>query len=137
MKPEAKAYYDLAAAALKFTFPEPGFLDGIKTKTQAIMRLQDVHFRYPRSTVVQLQSVTCRVTLGSRIAVLGANGAGKSTLIKLMTGETEPTVSAWHHVCDYNSVIGSQYMLCSGDWRIAVGTDHLLYPCGWEGELCC
>ncbi len=45
-----------------------------------------VSFTWPGATKQQLSDVTCRVSLGSRVAVLGANGAGKSTLIKLLTG---------------------------------------------------
>jgi ABC-type bacteriocin/lantibiotic exporter with double-glycine peptidase domain len=51
-----------------------------------------VSFTYPSADKPQLLDVSCRCSLGSRIAVLGANGAGKSTLIKLLCGETEPDV---------------------------------------------
>jgi hypothetical protein len=30
IRPEAKAYYELGSASLKFILPKPGFLDGIK-----------------------------------------------------------------------------------------------------------
>jgi hypothetical protein len=30
IRPEARAYYELGSASLKFTLPKPGFLDGIK-----------------------------------------------------------------------------------------------------------
>lgn len=46
-----------------------------------------VSFTWPGASKQQLTDITCRVSLGSRVAVLGANGAGKSTLIKLLTGE--------------------------------------------------
>ncbi len=36
VKPEARTYYELQAATLKFTFPRPGFLEGIKMKSQPI-----------------------------------------------------------------------------------------------------
>ena len=42
VKPEAKTYYELSAATLRFKFPEPGFLDGIKGKTQAIAKVTNV-----------------------------------------------------------------------------------------------
>jgi hypothetical protein len=42
VKPEAKTYYELAAATLRFKFPEPGFLDGIRGKTQAIAKMTQV-----------------------------------------------------------------------------------------------
>lgn len=46
-----------------------------------------VSFTWPGASKKQLSDVSCRVSLASRVAVLGANGAGKSTLIKLLTGE--------------------------------------------------
>ncbi len=36
VKPEARTYYELQAATLKFVFPRPGFLEGIKMKSQPI-----------------------------------------------------------------------------------------------------
>ena len=42
--PEAQAYYNLEAASTKFAFPEPGFLEGIKTKHQAILKMPRVGF---------------------------------------------------------------------------------------------
>ena len=45
-----------------------------------------VSYTWPGAAKQQLTDITCRVSLGSRVAVLGANGAGKSTLIKLLTG---------------------------------------------------
>ena len=42
VKPEAKTYYELAAATLRFKFPEPGFLDGIRGKTQAIAKMTNL-----------------------------------------------------------------------------------------------
>ena len=97
-RPEAKSYYELGATTVKFKFPEPGFLDGIKGKTQTILRVQKVGFSYPGRDVKILEDVNVRVTLGSRVAALGHNGAGKSTLIKLMTGEMEPDEgTVWKH----------------------------------------
>ena len=39
-KPEARVYYELSEAAVKFTFPEPGYLEGIKTKDKAILKVK-------------------------------------------------------------------------------------------------
>jgi energy-coupling factor transporter ATP-binding protein EcfA2 len=55
-------------------------------------------FTYPGAKKPQLQDVTARLAMGSRVAVIGRNGAGKSTLIKLLTGETLPTTgTVWKH----------------------------------------
>ena len=66
--------------------PHTGFLDGIKGKTQAILKVTNAAYTYPGAAKPQLNDVNVRVSLGSRVAVLGKNGAGKSTLIKMMTG---------------------------------------------------
>ena len=42
VRPEARTYYELSAATLRFKFPDPGFLDGIKGKTQAIAKMTNV-----------------------------------------------------------------------------------------------
>lgn len=77
-------------------FPEPGPLDGIKSKTQVVARLEDLSFAYPNNQV--LSGVFVRLYLGSRVAVVGANGAGKTTLMKNIVGELEPTGgSVWKH----------------------------------------
>jgi elongation factor 3 len=136
VKPEAKSYYELAAVSFKFMFPDPGFLDGIKGKTQSVMRMTNVGFAYPGAAKKQLENVTLRTTLGSRIAVLGRNGAGKSTLIKLLTGEMEPNEGkvwkhpnlrvayvaqhAFHHIEEHLENTPAEYFW----WRFGDGEDR-------------
>ena len=88
--PEAASYYNLEAAQSKFRFPEPGFLEGIKTKDKAILKMARVEFTYPGTERQILNGVSIAVTLNSRVAVIGPNGAGKSTMIKLLTGMQQP-----------------------------------------------
>jgi len=97
--PEAKKYYELSDDELKFVFPAPGFLEGVKNKDKPIVKLQSVSFFYPTTPDrIIINNCTAQVSLSSRIACLGPNGAGKSTLIKMMTGETEPVGGAvWKH----------------------------------------
>ena len=45
MKPEARSYYDLEASGIKFVLPEPGYLEGIKSKDRAILKLSKVGFK--------------------------------------------------------------------------------------------
>lgn len=45
MKPEAKSYYELAAATLKFIFPKPGILVGVSSKDREIVNMKGVCFR--------------------------------------------------------------------------------------------
>ncbi|KAJ7072100.1 P-loop containing nucleoside triphosphate hydrolase protein [Mycena amicta] len=88
--PEAKSYYTLAATSVKFSFPPPGSLMGVRSNTRAILKLAGCTFTYPGRSTPSLFNVSCALSLSSRVGVVGPNGAGKSTLIKLLTGETEP-----------------------------------------------
>ncbi|KAK5991186.1 [NU+] prion formation protein 1 [Cladobotryum mycophilum] len=92
LRPEAKSYYTLSASQVQFKFPPPGILTGVKSQTRAIIRMTNVSYTYPKAPKPSLQEVSCQLTLSSRVAIIGPNGAGKSTLIKLLTGETIPTV---------------------------------------------
>ena len=95
--PAAKAYHDIADTDLDFKFPEPGFLEGVKTKAKAIVRVKEVCFQYPNTPKPQLSNVNFQVSLGSRICVIGPNGAGKSTLINVLTGELIATSGEVYH----------------------------------------
>ncbi|CAO3697528.1 unnamed protein product [Rhizopus microsporus] len=96
--PRAASYYSLEATQIKFSFPEPGYLEGIKTKERAILKMKNVDFQYPGSDRKQLIDISMQCSLASRVAVIGPNGAGKSTLIKLLTGEIESDVgTVWRH----------------------------------------
>ena len=79
-------------------FPDPGALDGIKNRSQVVMRLDDVTFKYDGGEKNILEQVCVRAYLGSRVAILGANGAGKTTLMKNIVGEIEPqSGTIWKH----------------------------------------
>ncbi|KDQ53477.1 hypothetical protein JAAARDRAFT_197292 [Jaapia argillacea MUCL 33604] len=88
--PEAKSYYTLAATSIKFAFPPPGSLMGVRSNTRAILKLTNCTYTYPGKCTPSLYNVSCGLSLSSRVGVIGPNGAGKSTMIKLLTGETEP-----------------------------------------------
>lgn len=163
VKPEAKAYYELEAAAFKFTFPEPGFLADIKNKGKPIIRLTNCSYQYPGRPAPSINFISVTCALSSRIAVLGPNGAGKSTLIKMLTGEVEPTSGqvwkhpsmrfayvaqhAFHHIEEHLDITANQYI----QWRFQSGEDkellaketrklsaeekaHYKLPVNWEGE---
>ncbi|KAM0816235.1 putative ABC transporter domain-containing protein [Seiridium cardinale] len=139
VRPEAKAYYELAATTVQFKFPPPGILSGVKSQTAAIIRMTGCSYQYPGASKVQLADVSCRLTLSSRIAVIGPNGAGKSTLIKMLTGETIPTVGrvekhpnlrigyikqhALEHVEMHLEKTPNQYL----QWRYANGDDREVF----------
>ena len=135
-KPEARSYYELSAATIKFTFPEPGYLEGVKTKDKGILKMSRVGFRYPGGDRQILTGVSIYCSLSSRVAIHGANGAGKSTMIKLLTGELEPLEGtvwkhpnlrmayvaqhAFHHIEEHLDKTPNQYI----QWRYALGEDR-------------
>lgn len=134
--PSAKSYYDLSASDMEFKFPEPGFLEGVKTKAKAIVRVSKMSFQYPGTPKPQISDITFQCSLGSRIAVIGPNGAGKSTLINVLTGELIPTSGevytheniriayikqhAFAHIDDHLDKTPSEYI----QWRFQTGEDR-------------
>jgi len=135
-KPEARSYYELSAAAIKFTFPEPGYLEGVKTKDKGILKMSKVSFTYPGTDRKILDDVSIYCSLSTRVAIHGPNGAGKSTLIKIMCGELEiqqgtvwkhPNLRmayvaqhAFHHIEEHLDMTANQYI----QWRYAFGEDR-------------
>ncbi|KAI8065512.1 P-loop containing nucleoside triphosphate hydrolase protein [Gongronella butleri] len=134
--PRAASYYSLEATQIAFRFPEPGFLEGIKTKERAILKMKNVDFQYPGTERKQLTDITMQCSLSSRVAVIGPNGAGKSTLIKLLTGEIESDIGsvwkhpnlriayvaqhAFHHIEKHLDITPNEYI----QWRYATGEDR-------------
>ena len=92
--PLAKSYFDFSKSTQVFNFPEPGALEGIKSRTKAILKLTGVDFQYDGRDKPTLINVSAQCSMASRVAVIGPNGAGKSTLIKMLVGEIRPT-NAW------------------------------------------
>lgn len=134
--PAAKSYYELSDSEMEFSFPEPGFLEGVKTKAKAILRASKMTFQYPGTTKPQIQDINFQCSLGSRIAVIGPNGAGKSTLINVLTGELIPTSGeiyqheniriayikqhAFAHIDNHLDSTPSEYI----QWRFQTGEDR-------------
>jgi elongation factor 3 len=77
---------------LPMLLPKPGSLDGVRSTTQTIAKLEDVSFTYPSSgpRIAGVSNVTGRVSLCSRISLVGPNGAGKSTIASLLVGSLTP-----------------------------------------------
>ena len=134
--PSAKSYYELGASEMEFSFPEPGFLEGVKTKAKAILRATKMSFQYAGTETPQLTDIGFQCSLGSRIAVIGPNGAGKSTLINVLTGELIPTGGeiyqheniriayikqhAFAHIDNHLDSTPSEYI----QWRFQTGEDR-------------
>jgi len=137
--PAAASYYSLEASITPFKFPEPGFLEGVKTKDKAILKALNIGFHYPCEAGTErwiFKEAQLYCNLCSRIAILGPNGAGKSTLIKVLLGEYEPTLGtvwrhpslriayvaqhAFHHIEKHLDKTPMQYF----QWRFATGEDR-------------
>jgi len=134
--PSARSYYELGASEVNFNFPEPGYLEGVKTKAKAIVRVSNMSFQYAGTTKPQIRDITFQCSLGSRIAVIGPNGAGKSTLVNVLTGELIPTSGdiytheniriayikqhAFAHIDNHLEKTPSEYI----QWRFQTGEDR-------------
>ncbi|KAF2736785.1 ARM repeat-containing protein [Polyplosphaeria fusca] len=134
--PSAKSYHELGASEMEFKFPEPGFLEGVKTKAKAIVRVTNMSFQYPGTSKPQISDISFQCSLGSRIAVIGPNGAGKSTLVNVLTGELIPTSGelyqheniriayikqhAFAHIDHHLDKTPSEYI----QWRFQTGEDR-------------
>ena len=69
-KPEARSYYELASAqGLTFVLPEPGFLEGVKTKDRPILKMMKVAYKYPSSekNTLEVRSLLLNCSLQMRL----------------------------------------------------------------------
>merc|ERR1719399_1714634 len=133
--PEKKAYFELSNEQMRFTFPTPGPLEGVKSRTKIILRMNNVTFTYPTKEKPTIMDINLTVSQVSRVAVIGANGAGKSTAIKILVGEMTPqdgtiwkasglrmayvAQHAFHHLEKHMQETPTQYIM----WRFAGNDD--------------
>merc|ERR1711972_355138 len=137
VKPEAKIYFEITTSAkVKFVFPDPGPLEGVKSRGKALLKMSNVHFQYPGTPKPQLYGVGTQVSMLSRVAIVGPNGAGKSTMIKCLLGELKPTTGnimkvqgarvaymsqhAFHHIESHLDISATAYIM----QRFAGGEDN-------------
>merc|ERR1719221_2343206 len=133
--PEKKSYFELSNEVMKFTFPEPGAMEGVKSRSKVVLRMNNVTFTYPTKDKPTIMDVSLTVSQVSRVAVIGANGAGKSTAIKVLVGEQKPTEGtiwkaaglrmayvaqhAFHHLEKHMQETPTEYIM----WRFAGNDD--------------
>merc|ERR1712054_58292 len=133
--PEKKAYFELSNEIMKFSFPEPGPMEGVKSRSKVVLRMNNVYFQYPTKDKPTIMDVSLTVSQVSRVAVIGANGAGKSTAIKVLVGEQKPTEGsvwkasglrmayvaqhAFHHLEKHMQETATEYIM----WRFAGNDD--------------
>merc|ERR1711988_2055056 len=128
-------YFELSNDIMKFTFPEPGPMEGVKSRSRCILRMNNITFQYPTKDKPTIMDVNLTVSQVSRVAVIGANGAGKSTAIKVLVGEQKPTEGsiwkaaglrmayvaqhAFHHLEKHMQKTATEYIM----WRFAGDDD--------------
>merc|ERR1719160_1555927 len=133
--PEKKSYFELSNEIMKFTFPTPGAMEGVKSRSKTVLKMVDVTFQYPTKDKPTIMDVNLTVSQVSRVAVIGANGAGKSTAIKVLVGEQKPTEGsmwkasglrmayvaqhAFHHLEKHMNKTPVEYIM----WRFAGNDD--------------
>ena len=66
--PEAKSYYTLAATSVKFSFPPPGSLMGVRSNTRAILKMNNCSFTYPGRDKPSLIDVSCALSLSRLVS---------------------------------------------------------------------
>jgi elongation factor 3 len=134
--PEANSYFEFKANKFKFKFPQPCFLDGVKSRGKFLIKMDNVSLTYPGNSVPTIRDISIRASMASRVACVGVNGAGKSTMIKVLTGELEPTTGnvwkypnvrigyiaqhAFHHIEKHLTKTANEYIR----WRFAFGDDR-------------
>jgi elongation factor 3 len=133
--PEAIAFFSLKESKLKFSFPQPGPIEGVKSRSKALMKLQHCDFTYPGNDRPTLFDISVQVSMASRVGCVGENGAGKSTMIKVLTGEVVPQTGevythpnarvayvaqhAFHHIEEHLNKTPNEYIR----WRYGNGED--------------
>ena len=133
--PEKKSYFELRNDVVKFKFPEPGNLEGVKSKSKTLLKMNNVTFQYPSRDTPTIFDINLECSRISRVGVIGANGAGKSTAIKILIGELKTeqgTVTkhpdlrmayiaqhAFHHLEKHLHKTPTQYIM----WRFAGNED--------------
>ena len=133
--PEKKTYFELRNDVVKFKFPEPGNLEGIKSMSKTILKMKNITFQYPTRDVPTIFNINIECSRVSRVGVIGANGAGKSTAIKVLIGELKTTQGevskhpdmrlayiaqhAFHHLEKHLQKTPAQYIM----WRFAGNED--------------
>jgi elongation factor 3 len=135
VNPDARAFFSIKEAKLKFKFPQPGPIEGVKSRSKALMKIMHADFTYPGNTTPTLFDISVQVSMASRVGCVGENGAGKSTMIKVLTGEVVPQTGdtwrhpnarvayvaqhAFHHIEQHLSKTPNEYIR----WRYANGED--------------
>lgn len=88
--PEVESFFTFKGSKFSFSFPQPSYMEGVKSRGKVLLKMDNVEFTYPGNTVSTIRNITVRASMASRVACVGRNGAGKSTMVKVLTGQLEP-----------------------------------------------
>jgi len=124
-------------------FPIPGKIDGLSSQLKSIATVTGLNFRYTDDGPLVLKDVSVRLTMGSRIGVVGSNGAGKSTLLNLLAGEIIPPEdevgvqsSVWRHRNMRFAYIAQHHFTHLGDFMKSTPLHYMQvrFRNGWDEE---
>lgn len=76
-----------SGASALIVLPDPGKLDGVKSRSKPILEMRNLTFCYPGAAKPQLTDVNVKMCVTSRVALLGVNGSGKTTLLRTLVGD--------------------------------------------------
>jgi len=65
--PEKKSYFELSNEIMKFTFPEPGSMEGVKSRSKVVLRMNNVSVQYPTKDKPTVMDVSLTVSQVSRV----------------------------------------------------------------------
>merc|ERR1712000_636069 len=83
--PEVQSYFKLKESKLKFVFPQPGPIEGIKSRSKALMKITNSDFTYPGNTTPTFHHIEQHLnkTPNEYIRWRYANGDDKESLVKV------------------------------------------------------
>ena len=76
-----------SGATAVINLPDPGKLDGVKSRSKPVLEMKNINFYYPGASKPTLTGVNAKICIMSRVALLGPNGAGKTTLLRQLVGD--------------------------------------------------
>jgi len=107
----------VVTGASNIIFPNPGAVEGVKSKKRAVIELKDLSFRYGDDKDFILSDISGKLFLGSRVAICGSGACGKSTLMKMICSEVKPMAGKGGQTGE---------VVCSRNLRLAfMGQHHM------------
>jgi len=98
------------AKVIKFVFPMPCAMEGVKSRKKIVFKMCNVSFAYPVSKSPSILDLNIEMSQASRILVTGAKGSGKSTLVKVLIGKLKLTEGAIQKAVGLSVAYVSQHM---------------------------